>query len=70
MRQDELASLAGIAVSTLSMYENGLRTIPDEVARKIADALGCDISAIFSPVRFEVRGRDVAHEEVLIHAAD
>ena len=40
MTQDELAFRAGVARSTLALYEKGFKRMPDERVRTIASALG------------------------------
>lgn len=54
LTQEDLASNAGIAVSTYSMYVNGHRTVPRKVAENIANALGCTVEEIFLPEKFTV----------------
>lgn len=52
--QVELASRAGIAVSTYSMYAHGHRAIPQKTAERIADVLGCKVEEIFLPKKFTI----------------
>lgn len=61
MTQESLASAVGIGVSTLSMYENGLRSVPKDTAERIAQILACDVNDIFLPTKFTVSelGREV-----------
>lgn len=54
LTQDIIAAHAGIATSTYSQYENGLRTVPLKTAERIADFLGCELSEIFLPRKFTV----------------
>lgn len=52
--QEELAVSVGIAVSTYSMYANGHRMIPRQVAERIAYVLDCKVEEIFLPEKFTV----------------
>ena len=61
--QEEMAKILGIGESTLSMYESGQRTIPSEVAKKIAVILGVEIKDIFLPVRFTLSKQNTKEEE-------
>jgi len=54
LTQSDVASRAGIAVSTYSMYENGLRPVPLHVAQTVAEALSCAVDEIFLPSKFTV----------------
>ncbi len=54
LTQNDVASHSGVAVSTYSMYENGLRPVPANVAQAIAAALECEIGDIFLPSKFTV----------------
>ena len=46
LTQEAIASKVGIAVSTYSMYENGLRSIPRLIAESIAETVGCEVKEI------------------------
>lgn len=50
--QEEMAKILGIADSTLSLYESGGRSIPSDIAKKIAVILDAEVSDIFLPLRF------------------
>lgn len=52
--QIEMAKILGIADSTLSQYETGQRTLPVNIAKKIAAILDVSIEDIFLPVKFTV----------------
>lgn len=54
LTQDVIAAYAGIAISTYSQYENGLRSVPLKTAECIAELLGCGLSEIFLPQKFTV----------------
>lgn len=54
LTQDVIAANAGIAISTYSQYENGLRSVPIKTAERIAEILGCELSEIFLPQKFTV----------------
>lgn len=54
LTQDVIAAHAGIAISTYSQYENGLRSVPIKTAECIAELLGCELSEIFLPQKFTV----------------
>lgn len=58
LTQEMIASYAGIAVSTYSQYENGLRTVPRKTAESIATIIGCSIDEIFLPQKFTVSKTD------------
>lgn len=47
MKQQDLAELIGISVTTYSNKENGMRKFTIEEALKIADIFKCDIREIF-----------------------
>lgn len=59
IRQAELAKRLGVAVSTYNMYENGERTVPAHIAKKIAKILEVDVNEIFLPEKFTVSKRKV-----------
>ena len=50
--QEEMAKILGIADSTLSLYESGGRSIPSDIAKKIAVILDAEVEDIFLPLRF------------------
>lgn len=52
--QEQMASQLGIGVSTYNLYESGKRTVPEEIANKIALILNVELSSIFSPKKFTV----------------
>lgn len=52
--QEFIATNSGIAISTYSQYENGGRTVPLEVAERIARIIGCSLEEIFLPKKFTV----------------
>ncbi|MDO7787900.1 helix-turn-helix transcriptional regulator [Desulforamulus aquiferis] len=52
--QEQMAKMLGIGVSTYNQHENSQRTIPYEIAEKIAEILDVGIEDIFLPVRFTV----------------
>lgn len=54
LTQEAISSVAGIAVSTYSMYENGKRAVPRHIAERIAEAVGCKLEDIFLPEKFTV----------------
>ena len=54
LTQEAVSGVVGIAVSTYSLYENGKRTIPRQVAERIAQAVGCKVEDIFLPEKFTV----------------
>lgn len=54
LTQETVSEMVGIAVSTYSLYENGKRTIPRQVAERIAQAVGCEVEDIFLPEKFTV----------------
>lgn len=54
LTQEVIATHAGIAVSTYSQYENGHRSVPFDVAERIAEFLGCSLDEIFLPTKFTV----------------
>jgi transcriptional regulator with XRE-family HTH domain len=54
--QEYVAKAVGVAISSYSQYETGARSVPAEVAEKIADVLGVEVSEIFLPSKFTIRG--------------
>ena len=58
LTQEVVSGKAGIAISTYSMYENGKRAVPRQVAERIAEAVGCQLEDIFLPAKFTVSKSD------------
>ena len=54
LTQETVSGVVGIAVSTYSMYENGKRAVPRQIAERIANAVGCKLEDIFLPEKFTV----------------
>lgn len=54
LTQETISGVVGIAVSTYSMYENGKRAVPRQIAERIAKAVGCRLEDIFLPEKFTV----------------
>lgn len=55
-RQNEIAEKAGLLPSRYNMIETGkIRHVPEDVARRIAEALGEDLDALFLPSSFMPR---------------
>lgn len=54
LTQEEIATRIGVAVSTYSMYANGHRMIPRQIAERIAYILDCKLEEIFLPEKFTV----------------
>ena len=54
LTQETVSGVVGIAVSTYSMYENGKRAVPRQIAERIAEAVGCRLEDIFLPEKFTV----------------
>lgn len=54
LNQVEMARKLNIPISTYNVYENGKRTIPLEVARKISRILEVNLEEIFTPVNFTI----------------
>lgn len=53
--QEYVANNVGVAISSYNQYETGARSIPADVAERIASVLGVEIGEIFLPVKFTVR---------------
>ena len=49
LTQETVSGVVGIAVSTYSMYENGKRAVPRQIAERIAEAVSCRLEDIFYP---------------------
>ena len=54
LTQETVSGVVGIAVSTYSMYENGKRAVPRQIAERIAEAVSCKLEDIFLPEKFTV----------------
>ena len=52
--QTELARRGGVRQGTLSNIEHGRHGVSPELARKLANALGCSLDAITNPVPEDV----------------
>lgn len=52
--QEYVASAVGVATSSYNQYETGARSIPAEIAEKIATVLGVEREEIFLPVKFTI----------------
>ena len=50
INQVEMAKKLNIPISTYNVYENGRRTVPIEIAMKIAKILEVPVEEIFMPV--------------------
>lgn len=59
LTQETVSGVVGIAVSTYSMYENGKRAVPRQIAERIAEAVDCRVEEIFLPEKFTVSKSDV-----------
>ena len=46
--------MLGIAVSTYNQYENGVRSVPKDAARRISEILQIPLDDIFLPEKFTV----------------
>lgn len=53
--QEYVANKIGAATSTYNQYEMGTRSIPAEMAEKIANVLDVEVGEIFLPVKFTIR---------------
>lgn len=49
--QKEFAERAGIALGSVSAYENGLKVPPADMAARIAKALNTTLDEMFSPLK-------------------
>ena len=54
MTQKQLADAAQIAVSSVSMYENGGKLPPVDAAYRIASALGVSLNDMFIPITIKI----------------
>lgn len=54
MTQEVMAKMLDVAVSTYNQYENGNRSIPNDIAEKMSEILGKPIDSIFLPKNFTV----------------
>jgi len=52
--QEQMAKILSIGVSTYNQYENSQRSIPYNIAKKIAETLEVEVEDIFLPTRFTV----------------
>lgn len=52
--QEYVANAVGVATSSYNQYETGARSIPAEIAEKIAAVLGVEREEIFLPVKFTI----------------
>lgn len=55
LSQGEFAKAIGISTPRYHMYEKGKRTIPEDIAKKIANLVGCKKEDIFLPNNFTIR---------------
>ena len=53
--QEYVAANIGVATSSYNQYETGARSIPADIAERIAGVLGVARDDIFLPVKFTVR---------------
>ena len=56
--QEYVANSVGVATSSYNQYETGARSIPADVAEKIASVLDVEVNEIFLPMKFTVREQD------------
>lgn len=54
LTQDEMAKMLAIGLSTYNQYENLQRSIPIQIAEKIASILDVPVDEIFLPIKFTV----------------
>ena len=67
LTQEAVSGVVGIAVSTYSLYENGKRTIPRQVAERIAQAVGCKVEDIFYQKNLQlVKARNLCFQSLTI----
>lgn len=52
--QEQMAAMLCIGVSTYCLYESGQRNVPVEIATRICEILGENVSDIFLPKKFTV----------------
>lgn len=52
--QEYVAGIVGVATSSYNQYETGARSIPADIAQRIADVLGVERDEIFLPTKFTV----------------
>jgi len=55
--QEYVAGAVGVATSSYNQYETGARSIPADIAQRIADVLGVKREDIFLPTKFTVSKR-------------
>lgn len=53
--QEYVAAAVGVATSSYNQYETGARSVPADVAERIASVLGVEMGEIFLPSKFMVR---------------
>ena len=53
--QEQVAKSAGIPLSSYNQYETGARSVPAEIAQRIAQVLRVEVSDIFLPTKFSIR---------------
>lgn len=54
LTQEDMSKFLGVGVSTYNQYENSQRSIPSDVAAKIAQILQVPHEQIFLPIKFTV----------------
>lgn len=54
LTQEYMAKELSVAISTYNQYENGIRNVPTEAAKKIANILETEVDKIFLPTKFTV----------------
>jgi transcriptional regulator with XRE-family HTH domain len=54
MSQKQLADAAQIALSSVSVYENGVNLPPVDAAYRIASALGVSLNDMFIPITIKI----------------
>lgn len=53
--QEQVAKSVGIPLSSYNQYETGARSVPADIAERIAQALRVEVSDIFLPLKFSIR---------------
>ena len=53
--QEQVAKSVGVPLSSYNQYETGARSVPAEIAEKIARVLRVDVEDIFLPLKFSIR---------------
>lgn len=59
MTQEELSEATGIAVTTISRYENDAKEMKYKTGRKLAKALGCSMDELYEEVDEEHIGKRI-----------